>query len=150
MASTKQQIRTNQALQVIQNSNDGMTIVEACREVGIPRSTFYYFVTAHPDAIATFQEMQMVAAIKQFALILANQVAILERVIQDGLADTTKPRQRLAIYKGLVKRSDELMESLHVSRAKNTGEIDFLNGPTLIPAQSRFSASGVEVRIGRE
>jgi len=150
MASIKQQIRTNQALQVIQNSNDGMTIVEACREVGIPRSTFYYFVNTHPDAIATFQEMQMLASLEQFALILANQVAILERVIQDGLADTTKPRQRLAIYKELVKRSDELMESLHVSRAQNTGDIDFLKGPTLIPAQSRFSASEVEIKVGRE
>ena len=150
MASIKQQIRTNQALQVIQNSNDGMTIVEACREVGIPRSTFYYFVNTHPDAIATFQEMQMLASLEQFALILANQVAILERVIQDGLADTTKPIQRLAIYKGLVKRSDELMESLHVSRAQNMVDIDFLKGPTLIQAKSQFSASEVEVRIGRE
>jgi len=150
MASIKQQIRTNQALQVIQYSNDGKSIVEACQEVGIPRSTFYYFVNTHPDAIATFQEMQMLASLEQFALILANQVAILERVIKDGLADTTKPRHRLAIYKELVKRSDELMESLHVSRAQNTGDIDFLNGPTLIQAQSRFSASEVEVRIGRE
>ena len=150
MASIKQQVRTNRALQVIQHSNDGMTIVEACREVGIPRSTFYYFVNTNPDAIATFQEMQMVAALEQFALILANQVSILERVIQDGLADTTKPRQRLAIYKELVKRSDELMESLHVSRAQNTGDVDFLNGPTLISAQSRFSASEVEIKVGRE
>ena len=150
MASIKQQIRTNQALQVIQNSNDGMTIVEACREVGIPRSTFYYFVNTNPDAIATFQEMQMVAAIEQFALILANQVAILERVIQDGLSDTTKPRQRLAIYKELVKRSDELMESINRLKPQNTDDIDFLNGPTLIPAQSRFSASEVEIKVGRE
>ena len=111
MASVKQQIRTNRALQVIQHSNDGISIAEACREFGIPRSTFLYFVITHPDTIAVFQEMQMVAAFEQFALILANQVAILERVIQDGLADTTKPRQRLAIYKELVKRSDELMES---------------------------------------
>ena len=150
MASIKQQIRTNRALRVIQHSNDGMTIVEACREVGIPRSTFYYFVNTNPDAIATFQEMQMLASLEQFAIILANQVAILERVIQDGLADTTKPRQRLAIYKELVKRSDEIMESLHMSRTHNSGDVDFLNGPTLIPAQSRFSASEVEVKVGRE
>ena len=92
----------------------------------------------------------MVAAFEQFALILANQVAVLERVIQDSLTDTTKPRQRLAIYKQLVKRSDELMESLHLSSAQNTGDIDFLKGPTLIQEQSRFSASEVEFKVGRE
>lgn len=89
MTSIKKQIRTNQAFQVIQNSNNGMSIVEACREVGISRSTFYYFVKAHPDAIASFQEMQMAANLEQFALILANQLAILDQVIQDGLAITT-------------------------------------------------------------
>jgi ACT domain-containing protein len=67
MSSVKQAIRTNQALQVIQHSNDGMSIVEACQEVGIARSTFYYFVNTRPDAIATFQDMQMVAALEQFA-----------------------------------------------------------------------------------
>ena len=75
---------------------------------------------------------------------------IFEHVIQDGLADTTKPRQRLAIYKQLVKRSDELMESLNVSVAHNPGDVDFLKGPTLIQGQSRFSASEVEVKVGRE
>jgi len=70
MSSLKQQIRTNQALQVIQHANSGMNIIDACQEVGIPRSTFYYFVDHNPDAIASFQELQMIAAIKQFALIL--------------------------------------------------------------------------------
>jgi ACT domain-containing protein len=99
MASIKKDIRTNQALQVIQHSNQGMTIIEACKEVGISRSTFYYFTSHNPDAIATFQEMQLVAEAQQFALILNNQFEILERVIQDALAKTTKPRQRLAIFK---------------------------------------------------
>ncbi len=31
--------RVNPALQVIQHMNDGMTVVDACKEVGIPRST---------------------------------------------------------------------------------------------------------------
>jgi ACT domain-containing protein len=92
MSSVKLTVRTNQALQVIQCSNDGMSIIEACQEVGIARSTFYHFVNTHPDAIASIQEMRMVAALEQFALILENQTQILGRVIEDGLTDTTKPR----------------------------------------------------------
>jgi len=82
MASIKKDIRTNQALQVIQHSNQGMTIIEACQEVGISRSTFYYFTSHNPDAIATFQEMQLVAEAQQFALILNNHFEILELVIR--------------------------------------------------------------------
>jgi ACT domain-containing protein len=32
--------------------NDGLTVTDACREVGIPRSTFYYTIKANPDVIA--------------------------------------------------------------------------------------------------
>jgi hypothetical protein len=31
--------RVNPALQVIQHMNNGMTVIAACKEVGIPRST---------------------------------------------------------------------------------------------------------------
>lgn len=41
MRSIKQSIRTNQALMVIQRSTEGMSIVEACHEVGVPQCTFY-------------------------------------------------------------------------------------------------------------
>ena len=140
MRGIKKAVRTNQALQVIQKSNDGMSIVDACREVGIVRSTFYYFVTTNPDAIASFQEMQMIAAFEQFALILANQLEILERVIQDGVSEKTKPRQRLAIYKELVRRGNELMEHLRVSSHDNEEIKELLSGPNLVPGVSRFSA----------
>jgi len=75
----------------------------------------------------------MVAALEQFALILENQTQILERVIQDGLADTTKPRQRLAIYKELAKRGDELRQAI---QAVNThpGDIsEILHSPVQKP-----------------
>ena len=141
MRGIKKSVRTNQALQVIQHSTKGMSIVEACQEVGIARSTFYYFATTNPDAIASFQEMQMMAELEQFALILANQLQVFERVIQDALADTTKPRQRLAIYKEIVERGNELMERLRVSSHDNDEIKELLSGPNLVPGVSRFSAS---------
>ena len=39
----------------IQHMNAGMTVVEACREVGIARSSFYYIIENNPEVIAEFQ-----------------------------------------------------------------------------------------------
>jgi len=35
--------------------NSGMTVVEACREVGMPRSSFYYIMENNPEAFAEMQ-----------------------------------------------------------------------------------------------
>jgi hypothetical protein len=55
----------------------------------------------------------------------------LEKIIEDGLADTTNPRVRLAIYKTLMKRADQL--SRDIERNSNAKEFaaEFLNGPQL-------------------
>jgi hypothetical protein len=139
MSTIKKDIRTNQALQVVQHTNNGLTIIEACREVGIPRSTFYYFVDHNPDIIATFQEMKMWAIVQEFMLILDNQIKVLERVIADGLSAKTKPRQRLAIYKQLTKRMDELLAELPTNREDDSDIMEIFSGPKLVPGISRFS-----------
>jgi hypothetical protein len=140
MASIKVQIRTNQALQVIQHSNNGMSIVDACQEVGIARSTFYYFIVHNPDAIAEIQEMKLVAAMQQLELLFENQIKVLKRVIQDGLSDKTKPRQRLAIYKELLRQADKLKNILQTNRVGDSDIADILTGPELVPGISRMSS----------
>ena len=62
--------RVNSALQVIQHINTGMTVVEACEEVGIPRSSFYYIVKNNPDAIAEIQDLIDTNNREQLSLIL--------------------------------------------------------------------------------
>jgi len=49
--------RVNTVLQVIQLMNNGMIIVDACREVGVPRSTFYDICKRNPEAVAKVQEI---------------------------------------------------------------------------------------------
>jgi hypothetical protein len=44
--------RKNSVTQIIQHMNNGMKVVEACREVGMPRSSFYYIVQNNPEAFA--------------------------------------------------------------------------------------------------
>lgn len=56
--------------QVIQNMFGGMTVVDACREVGMPRSTFYYLVENNPEAIAYIQAVIDINNREQLGLIL--------------------------------------------------------------------------------
>ena len=100
--------RVNTALQVIQRMNNGMTIIDACREVGVPRSTFYDICKRNPEAVAKVQEIIEANAQQQLGLILSHKTEILQKVISDGLADTTKPKDRLAIYKTLSELLDGL------------------------------------------
>ncbi len=57
---------------VIQNLFSGMTVVDACREVGIPRSTFYYMVENNPEAIANIQTVIDLNNREQLGLILQH------------------------------------------------------------------------------
>jgi ACT domain-containing protein len=141
MATIKKSIRTTQALQVIKHSTGGMTVSQACREVGIARSSFYYFIVHNPDAIASFQELERTASLRELALILANKIHIVELFMQDALADTTKPRDRLAIMKYMNERMDELVEKLQLYSRPDYGDLrNMLTGPKLVEETSRFSA----------
>jgi hypothetical protein len=45
-------------LQVIQHMHAGVTMFEACRIVGVPRSSFYYIMEKNPQAIAEMQSLK--------------------------------------------------------------------------------------------
>jgi transposase-like protein len=64
--------RINAVTQVIQYMNSGMTLVEACREVGMPRSSFYYIIEHNPRAIADIQAIIDISNREQLALILQH------------------------------------------------------------------------------
>jgi hypothetical protein len=137
MKSLTKASRINAVTQVIQNMNSGMTVVEACREVGMARSSFYYIVENNPQAIADIQAFIDTNNREQLVLILLHRMEIFEKVIQDGLSEKTSPRARLAIYMKLTQLTDELMESLQREEAP---DIDFLlTGPKQVLAESRFS-----------
>jgi hypothetical protein len=64
---------------------------------------------------------------EQLSLILDDEIALLERLIQDGLAETIKPRQKLAIFKYLNQYIGELMEKLEPYNPDPSGKADFHN-----------------------
>ena len=143
--------RVNTALQVIQQMNSGMNVVDACRAVGMPRSTYYYIVKNNPEAFAEYQDIIAANARERLGLILLNQTAILQKLIKDGLADTTKPRDRLTIYKALHSMLEELARSLQVESQSERDAPAFLKqGPQLSHQVSRFTATETILTIEGE
>lgn len=143
--------RVNTALQVIQHMNNGMNVVEACEAVGMPRSTYYYVIKNNPEAFAEYQEMIAANARERLGLILLSQTAILQKLIEDGLADTTKPRDRLTIYKTLHSFLEELTHTLQVDSQSVEDAPAFLKqGPQISHQVSRFTATETTITIKGE
>ena len=64
----------------------------------MPRSSFNYIIHREVDAITEFQTIIERSAREQLAVILYSKVQVLEKIIEDGLAEKTKPRDRIAIH----------------------------------------------------
>ena len=143
--------RVNSAIQVIQRMNHGMTVIAACNEIGIPRSTFYDIVKKNPEVIAEYQEIIEANARQQLGLILFHKTEILHRVIEDGLSDNTTPRDRLAIYKTLSELEGELNHTLQIESQAAANAHEFLKqGPVIRPQISRFTATQSTIMIESE
>jgi hypothetical protein len=143
--------RVNTALQVFQHMNDGMTVIAACKEVGIPRSTFYDVVKKNPEAVTEYQEIVDANYRHQLGLILFHKTEILEKVIEDGLSDNTAPRERLAIYKALNELEYGLTDALRIESQAAAEAHEFLKqGPVTSQKVSRLTATQPSVIIESE
>jgi len=142
MKSLAKASRMNTALQVIQHMNAGMTVVEACREVGIARSSFYYIVENNPEAITEIQDIINASNREQLGLMLLSKNELLRKVIQDGLSDKTKPRDRLAIFLKLNDLIQQMTPNQQVDDKLERQAHKFLKqGPPLVKVKSRFTAT---------
>ena len=143
--------RVNTALQVIQHMNDGMTVVDACKEVGIPRSTFYDVVKKNPVAVTEYQEIVEGNARHQLGLILFHKNEILQKVIDDGLSENIAPRERLAIYKALNELEGRLTDALRIESQAAAEAHEFLRqGPVTSHKVSRLTATQTSITIESE
>ncbi|MGB7096742.1 MAG: helix-turn-helix domain-containing protein [Anaerolineales bacterium] len=143
--------RVNTALQVIQHMNDGMTVVSACKEVGIPRSTFYDVVKKNREAVTEYHEIVEANARHQLGVILFHKNEILQKVIEDGLSEKTAPRERLAIYKALNDLEIGLTDTLRIESQAAADAHKFLKqGPVTSQKVSRLTATQTSVIIESE
>jgi len=143
--------RVNSAIQVIQHMNNGMTVIAACKEVGIPRSTFYDVVKKNPEAVTEYQEIVDTNAQHQLGLILFHKNEILQKVIEDGLSDSIAPRERLAIYKALNELEIGLTDALRIESQAAAEAHEFLKqGPVTSHKVSRLTATQTSITIESE
>jgi hypothetical protein len=143
--------RVNTGIQVIQHMNDGMTVVDACKEVGIPRSTFYDVVKKNPEAVTEYQEIVDANARHQLGLILFHKNEILQKVIEDGLSERTPPRERLAIYKAQNELEVGLADTLSIESQAAADAYEFLKqGPITSQKVSRLTATQTSITIESE
>ena len=143
--------RVNNALQVFQHMNSGMTVSDTCREVGIPRSTFYDIVEKNPEAIAEVQDIIDANKREQLVMVLLAQNEILRKIIEDGLSDNIKPKERVAIFQKLEELKNSLMQSQHIDDENERRAHEFLSkGPTTRHVESRFSATETTVTYESE
>ena len=151
MKALTKSTRVNSAIQVLQRMNDGMTVVDACNEVGMPRSTYYDIVNKNPEMITEFQEMVTANAREQLGIILIHKNQILQKIIQDGLSDETAPRDRLAIYRGLSELVDNLSQNLQIESQAAAEAHEFLKkSPIMRKAKSRLTTSQTIVTVENE
>lgn len=139
MVTPAKSARTNLAIQVYKQAQTGMTVSEACKEVGLPRSSFYFIFHNNPEAFAEFQEIIKAEEKREFVKLILSHRAILDELIQDARSPTTSPRDRLAIAKRFDERIEELMRKSGVSGNDDKSARDILTGPVREHAQSRFS-----------
>jgi hypothetical protein len=151
MKSITKASRVNSAIQVIQHMNSGMTVVDACEEIGLPRSSFYDIVKKNPEAIAEYQEMVRINARQQLGLILLHKTEILNKIIQDALSDDISPRERLAIYKQLDELDSKLHSSIQVESEAAAHIHEMLKaGPKTKHIKSRVTATQTTVTVEKE
>jgi hypothetical protein len=147
MKSLAKAARVNKAIEVIQHMNNGMTTVDACKEVGLPRSSYYDIINNNPEAIAEYHEMVQINARQQLGMILSNKTEILHKIIEDGLSDDTAPRDRLAIYKALNELDDKLSSAIESESVAADFISEYLQGPKLKWQESRLTVSNTTITL---
>ena len=147
MKSLAKAARVNQAIEVIQRMNNGKTVVDACQEVGLPRSSYYDIVNKNPETIAEYQELVQLNARQQLGMILSHKTEILGKIIDDGMAEDTAPRDRLAIYKALNELDDKLNSAIETESQAADFLNEFLQGPKLKWQESRLTTSHDTITI---
>ena len=117
--------------------NPKLSLVKACKAVGIDPRTYNYWITKAPEALQILRDTQTDIQRGELAEILVARQEILGMLINDGKSRFTPPIDRLAIYQYLSDKSQELIEQ--VTPMNREGLEDILGGPKQVMAESRFA-----------
>jgi hypothetical protein len=138
MNTVMRSLRIKKATEVIELVENGLSVTRACKKVGLSRSSFYDIRNREPELFIDLQVRLSETIREQMSSILVTRVDVLYRLIQDGLAEDTKPLERLAIFKETEKQLERLSNILRMSGGDNQAATDVLSGPIFLPGTSRF------------
>lgn len=118
-------------------------LCDLCEAMGITERIYYYWIHEDPDMIETFRQMIVDISREELTSILSVRLNIIQRLILDAASATTSTGERLQVMRYLDERAEKLADKHRATGDESARE--FLNGPTLRPAASRFSSSTVNI-----
>lgn len=139
-------VRIDQAIQVwgLLEANPAMTQKEACEKIGMTVQSYRRWIAEAEPVLDEFRNAIMGVRRMELMRVMAARESILAKVIQDGMDDFTDPATRLEIHRYIVQHGDELLDNVH---ANDSSKADFLGGPELVKAESRFASHEIEVNL---
>lgn len=141
-----QAARIDQALQVwgLLEANPRMTQAEACAHIDMDVQAYRRWIAEAEPMLEEFRNAIMGIRRLELMRIMAAREAVLTQVISDGLNVITDPAARLEIHKYLVAHGNDLLEAVHAGQDDGA---EFLTGPQLIEAESKFASHEIELNL---
>jgi hypothetical protein len=122
--------------------NDGVTVSDVCRVCDLVRSTFYTIMKKNLEAIGEIQEIISAKNREQLGLIILSKTEVFRKVIEAGLEDTTKPKDRQVIFMKLDERVTTMTKGMGIESEIESQAAEFLrHGPHMVQEKSRFSVT---------
>lgn len=141
--------RLNQVYQVldIRFENPTITLADACDEVGIAKSTFYYWMNTSKDFIGSMRERIAEQQRQQLITLESAHNAGLGYLAAAVAQEDTPDLDRVRIMRYLDPVMEQLQRSLHAQPGQEEEAHEFLKeGPHIETKKSRLAS--VEVRTG--
>ena len=138
-------IRISQALQVMLLREEGKTLQEACKEVGISPFRFRFWAKRAPEAIDALREFVGEQQRLQLVELLSAWQLGIQAVAEDVSSAHLKLKDRVAGLKFLKPILEELLAQYHAQPGAEEAAHAFLKeGPKLQRVPSRMASVEVE------
>lgn len=121
-----------------------MTQKDACEAIGMDVQAYRRWIVEAEPLLEEFRNAVMGIQRLELMRIMASREAVLAALVNDGLNPITDPAARLEIHKYLVQHGDYLLEAVHAGQGEGA---EFLQGPQLVTAESKFSSHEIELNL---
>lgn len=140
-------IRFAQVFEVTQLIFNGMTQKDACETVGISPDTFRRWMSKDTSALTALSDIKQTTEREQLYLITTAMTKLLASMLDQLLSGAPLEfKDKLAAYKLLSDRADQLAESQGATSASEEKAREYLTGPALKKADSKMGSRTVNVR----